>query len=168
LNPASSWEWLVLIGYRASGKSTLGRALAQALNLEFYDQDDLVESRYSMTIPQIFQIYGEQEFRERESQVLFHLPRKSLVLSCGGGVVEREENMRFLKGRSKILFINTPKETLVNRRVGDDRPELHGAGTVIEEMNTVYPRRIPLYYKWADLVLGSSELEECLQALEEK
>ena len=89
---------IVLIGFRGSGKSSIGRRLASKLWLDFIDTDVLVSERAQMTIREIFQAEGEEGFRQRESQVIAEVAaRDRLVIAAGGGAVLRPENVAAAK-----------------------------------------------------------------------
>jgi shikimate kinase len=151
---------VVLIGYRGSGKSSVGRALAARLGVPHLDTDELVASAAGTTIAEIFKAEGEPGFRRRESQAVQQAVRAgAAAISAGGGVVESEANMRRLKRFGYVVWLTAPPETLQERIQSDQRsnrsrPDLtpHGG---LAEIEQVLARREPLYQRWADLQIST-------------
>lgn len=111
---------IVLIGMPSSGKSTIGKRLAEELGMSFIDIDSEIEKDAGKTIPQIFELQGEQFFRDIESKVISKVAaRQNTVIATGGGAVLREQNVTLLKGNGTVYFIDRPLELLVTT---DDRP----------------------------------------------
>ncbi len=110
----SQKENIVLIGMPASGKSTVGKILANRLNRKFIDTDDLITERIKMPIADFFAKEGETAFRQIERRVIKDIAGEgSLVIATGGGAVLREENLSALKYNGKLFFIDRPLEKLV-------------------------------------------------------
>ncbi len=150
---------IVLIGYRGSGKSSVGRALGARLDVPFVDTDELIASAAGMTIAEIFETEGEPGFRRRESQAVQQAIRAAAVISAGGGVVESEDIMRRLRQFGYVVWLTAPPETLQKRiqsdqYSGSSRPDLtlHGG---LAEIEQVLARRKPLYQRWADLRIAT-------------
>ena len=98
---------LIIIGPMASGKSVVGKKLAKRMGLNFFDTDEQIEKKAGATISWIFDIEGEEKFREREFETLSKLIEEdNCVISTGGGIVLREENRALLKKRYRYLFKN--------------------------------------------------------------
>ena len=141
-------ENIVLIGMPGSGKSTIGRALAERLGREFVDADTEITKAAGMPIPNIFAQSGESGFREIETKVLNDLGKKSgLVISTGGGCVTQEQNYPLLHQNSKIFCLNRNLEQLPT----DGRP-LSQKGN-LEEM---YRIRKPMYDRFADYIIDNN------------
>ena len=105
-----------LVGLMAVGKSSVGRQLADELGYSFYDSDHEVEIRAGAEIAWIFDVEGENGFRERETQVINELtPIDRIVLATGGGVVLREENRRVLSNRGYVAYLTSPISLLAER-----------------------------------------------------
>lgn len=119
---------LYLVGFMASGKSTVGRCLADALGWEFADLDDDIEAREKMKISAIFESRGETEFRRAEHQALAARVRRiemgrPLVLALGGGAFAQENNRQLLAPNGVSIWLDAPFEIVAARvRENDDRP----------------------------------------------
>ena len=145
---SSQMENIVLIGMPGSGKSTIGRALAERLGREFVDADTEITKAAGIPIPNIFAQSGEAGFRQIETKVLNDLGKKSgLVISTGGGCVTQEQNYPLLHQNSKIFCLNRNLEQLPT----DGRP-LSQKGN-LEEM---YRIRKPMYDHFADYIIDNN------------
>lgn len=150
---------LILIGMPGSGKSTLGKELGRQLQRDFIDIDHEIENYTGQSIPQLFEI-SENHFRNIESQVTLEVAKShKAVISTGGGVVLREENMRALKESGIVIFINRPIEMIAQDLVMDTRPLFKEEG--LKRLKELYDSRIGLYLKYADCEVknGVSALE---------
>ena len=136
-----------LIGMPSSGKTTLGRALAQKLGRTFVDLDQEIVKAAGCSIPEIFEAEGEDGFRARESEQAARFGKESsLLISCGGGTVKRPENIRALRQNGVILFIDRPLEALA---VGGGRP----LSSSPEALRVMEAQRRPLYEGAADAII---------------
>ena len=136
-----------LIGMPSSGKTTLGRALAQKLGRTFVDLDQEIVKAAGCSIPEIFEAEGEDGFRARESEQAARFGKESrLLISCGGGTVKRPENIRALRQNGVILFIDRPLEALT---VGGGRP----LSSSPEALRVMEAQRRPLYEGAADAII---------------
>lgn len=105
-----------LIGYMGSGKTTMGRIMAKNLGYEFIDLDVFIEARYRMTIPQIFEKYGEDEFRRIERECLHEVAGfENTVVSTGGGAPCFFDNMEFMKTNGCTIYIQMDARQLTDR-----------------------------------------------------
>jgi shikimate kinase len=162
---------IILIGYRGSGKSSAGKALARRLNRPFVDMDVEIVGRAGMTIKEIFELEGEKGFRDRESQVVRDLAaRTGLVIAAGGGAILRPENVAALKASGKIIWLRAPAEVL-HQRIQNDaatsltRPNLTAAGG-LEEVRALLAQREEAYRGAADAVVDIHHLSvDALAAL---
>ena len=156
----------VLIGYRGSGKSTIGQKLADHLWQKFADTDQLIMKKAGKTIAEIFQQDGEARFRELESEVIKEVTQlQEHVIALGGGAPLREENRRTIKdaGHRVIYLKCEPSELLKRIRNDPDtastRPDLTALGGGEAEIIKVLAEREPIYRQMADAELEVTYLE---------
>jgi len=154
---------LVLVGYRGTGKSTVGRIVAERMRCAFADADVELERTVGRSIRSIFELDGEPAFRALEAEVLLDLtesPRLAVgVLATGGGAVLLEANRRALRRFGLVVWLTADSETLARRLSGSrsplaDRPALTAAGT-LEEVAAVLAARTPIYREAADVEVVS-------------
>ena len=144
--PKNQTTNLVLIGFSGTGKTTIAKELEKHLGVPAFSIDSIIENQYG-NIPYLFSRHGEGHFRELESRVLTEVMKnKTGIIDCGGGVVEREENMNLLKAWGTILWLNCPLKLIVQRTEGSSRPLL--AGRSLQELQEFYQRRNMLYEKY--------------------
>jgi shikimate kinase len=151
-----------LIGYRGSGKTTVGRLVADRVGWPFLDADTVLEGRYGRTIRDIFAAEGEAGFRDKETTVLGDLCRMTnTVIATGGGVVLREENRHALQRHGLVAWLSADPRTLLTRIQGDPttaarRPDLAGGG--LAEVEQLLAVREPLYRGCADVEVAAGAL----------
>ncbi len=155
---------VVLTGFMGSGKTTFGKQLAQRSGFQFLDMDAEIEASAGMSIVDIFATQGESAFRQLEHSFLLSLEEKQqVVLSTGGGIVLREDNMNRLKQFGLIVFLSPSPNELLRRLKGDTtRPVI--AGKSPEAILALYQERLPYYQKYADMTLDGSD-QSMLQLL---
>ncbi len=147
-----------LIGMMASGKSTVGRHLAKALGLDFVDSDSVIEDRAGADIPWIFDIEGEEKFRDREEKVIEELTKRNgVVIATGGGVVLREVNRRRLSERGTVVYLNAPFESLVARARGNTRRPLLTGENARDKLVELMDQRGDLYAQTADIEIRTDD-----------
>ena len=161
---------LMLIGFMGTGKSTIAAKLKEALKVEQIEMDALIAEEAGMSIPDIFEKFGEAHFRDSETEMLRKFrEKKPVVVSCGGGAVLRDENIEIMKGQEKIILLTATPETIYERvKDSNDRPVLNG------NMNVAYiselmEKRRARYEMAADIVIttdGKSADEICNEILE--
>lgn len=120
---------IILAGFMGAGKTTVGNVLARKLSLPFIDTDSYIEEMAEMKIAAIFEQYGEEYFRNLETETVRRLleQRERWVVSCGGGMVLREENRKLLRQLGTVVYLKVKPETVVQRLRGDStRPLLQG------------------------------------------
>ena len=143
-----------LIGPMGAGKSTIGRLLSQELGLEFHDSDREIETRSGTNIPWIFDVEGEEGFRQREETAIDELSQlDNIVLATGGGAVLREANRRHLQSRGTVVYLQTSIEQQLERTAKDrNRPLLQTENprAVLEQL---IEQRDPLYRDCCDLLI---------------
>ena len=142
---------IYLVGLMGVGKSTVGKLLAEKLNRPFFDSDKEIEKNAGAEISWIFDVEGEEGFRDREEQVIWELTSKTgAVIATGGGVVEREQNRKRIAEKGTVIHLDCPNETLVQRVRNDrKRPLLHGS-EVDQVLMRLKSRRDPFYREIAD------------------
>jgi shikimate kinase len=146
---------LFLVGPMGAGKTTIGRLLARDLKLQFLDADQDIERRTGADIPWIFDVEGEEGFRDREQQVIEELTKRpGIVLATGGGAVLRPVNRAAL-ARGLVIYLRVTLDEQL-RRTGRDRKRpllnVDDPGKVLREL---FAARDPLYREVADLVVDS-------------
>ncbi len=145
---------LVLIGYRATGKTTLARLLAERLGWDWIDADVEIERRAGKSIARIFAEDGEPAFRDLEAAVVADLCRRErLVLAAGGGAPMRPESREAMRASGKVVWLKAQPETVHARMAGDAttearRPDLTDRGG-LEEIVALMARREPVYHQSA-------------------
>ena len=113
---------IFLVGLMGAGKSTVGRQLARRLKRDFHDSDRVIVERTGVPIATIFEIEGEQGFRDREVQVITELcKKKNIVIATGGGCVIREENRKNMSRYGQVVYLCTTAELLYSRIRHDKR-----------------------------------------------
>nr|WP_295925380.1 shikimate kinase [uncultured Dyadobacter sp.] len=161
---------IILVGMMSSGKTTLGKKLARALNYQFVDLDKLIEKDQGMEISSIFKQHGEAYFREVESRILKETAsQKGIVLASGGGAPCFFDNMDVIRQMGISIFLDVPAEDLARRIENhgkDDRPILSGTNSLVETLRSRITDRLP-YYSRADLTLkGEIDVSHLLEVLE--
>jgi len=138
---------IVLIGYRGTGKSHVGRLLAERLAFPYISIDKAIVSRAGMSISEIVSQFGWQGFRDRESLEVREISVwDSIIIDTGGGVVERPENIESLRENGCLIWLKASVPTIVGRiQGGADRPALTAGKSFTEEVAEVLERRTPLY-----------------------
>jgi len=150
-----TYKSLFLVGPMASGKTTVGQKLASRLDLDFVDVDQEIERRSGVSIAWIFDVEGEQLFRERESRIIEELtPVPGLLLATGGGAILKAENRRFLIERGAVLFLDTTVETQLNRTARDNRRPLLQNVDKRKVLTDLKLARDPLYREVADVTVN--------------
>ncbi len=139
-----------------SGKTAVGRALARALGMPFYDSDAEIERRTGVDIPFIFEKEGEAGFRAREREAIEALTRlERIVLATGGGAVLAAENRRHLGERGCVVYLETSVRQQADRvRHGRNRPLLE-QGDIAGGLGALMDVRSPLYSETADLTVST-------------
>lgn len=136
---------IALIGMPGVGKTTVGKAIAEKTGRRFADTDELITEKSGMSIPDIFSKYGEEKFRDTESEVLRKISKKSgYIIACGGGIVLRKENRRYLTQNSTVVFLKRELSLLAR----DGRPLSTNA-----DLCAMYERRLPFYSDAADITI---------------
>lgn len=154
---------MFIIGYMASGKTTFGRTLAKRLGREFIDLDLYIEQRFHLSVSEIFAKKGEEEFRRIESEMLREIGEfENVVISCGGGTPCFNSNMDYMLANSDVIFLNTPRERIVERLVRNNsrRPLMAGKSPeeITKAVDAGLDSRLP-YYSQANIIFNGESLE---------
>lgn len=156
---------IIFIGFRGTGKTTIGKMIAQRLGKEFIDADEFLERKQGKAIKDIFAEGGETLFREIEAQIIAELCLlDDRVIATGGGAILREENVRRLKKNGMIIFLDADVDTLY-KRIREDaqthqkRPNLTNLNAY-EEIEYLLAYRRPLYDRVADFIVNTTQLSK--------
>ena len=151
---------ITFIGMAGCGKSTIGRGIADKLDINFVDTDVLIENKHHLSLEQIKQEYGYKFVREEEEKVILGLSNFDKIISTGGSAIYSSKSMDHLKTFSKIVYINTPLEIIIERiDIGQERGLAVPDGMTIPE---VYSERKTLYEKYAKYTIDVSRSIESL------
>lgn len=152
---------MVLIGYRATGKSTTAARLGEILGRQVISTDAEVERRAGKKIKDIVAEYGWDYFRDLESQVCLEVSlRDGVIIDSGGGAILRSENRVALAGNAVVILFTASNETIA-QRIGknDARPSLTGAQSAVDEVAEVMRVRGHIYHEMTSHVINTDELE---------
>jgi len=151
---------IVLIGYRGTGKSHVGELLAEKLGMRLVSMDAEIVRHAGRPIPEIVAEHGWDYFRDLETDEARRLAgQDALVIDCGGGVIERDENVTILKKNAEIFWLKAEVATIVSRIEGDtQRPALVEGNTFTEEVAEVLERRTPKYRAAAQHAIDTDSL----------
>ncbi|MBI5777170.1 MAG: shikimate kinase [Nitrospirae bacterium] len=163
---------IVLIGYRGTGKSSVGQLLAERSGRTLISTDAEVVRRAGQSISDIVKQHGWDHFRDLESEVCRDLAGKDqLIIDTGGGAILRQDNVDQLKAKGVVFWLTAEVPT-ISRRIGGDtqRPSLTGAKSFVEEIEGVLRERTPKYKAAADHVIATDrktvvEIANAVQAL---
>lgn len=152
---------IVLVGMRGSGKSTVGKLLAEKLGKTFVETDALIVQKAGKSIPEIVSEKGWDYFRDLESEAIREVSRgDNEVISTGGGAILRPENVAALKRNGMLVYLRASLETLRIRIAGNtDRPSLTGTKNAIDEMEEILLKRSPIYESTADIVIDTDTID---------
>jgi len=148
---------IVLIGYRGTGKSTVGRLLASRLGRQLVSTDAEIVKRAQRTVPEIIAQEGWEYFRDLESDICRELAvRDQLVIDTGGVAILRAQNIESLKKNGTVFWLTASVETIA-KRIGSDnqRPSLTGTKSFVDEIQDVLQERMPKYQAAADHVIAT-------------
>ncbi|MCM8804866.1 MAG: shikimate kinase [Candidatus Omnitrophica bacterium] len=148
---------IVLIGFMGTGKTEVGMLLAEKLNMKFVDTDKLIEEKEKDRIIRIFQVKGEEYFREVEEEVIEEVSNyKNCVIATGGGAVIREKNYLNLKKNGILICLTATPEEIYKRTIPKkDRPLLMKSKNVIATIKEMLEMRKP-YYQKADYTIDTT------------
>jgi len=152
-----SMKNIILCGFMGCGKSTVGKALAQISGKVFVDMDSLIEKEQNMRIPEIFEKYGENYFRELEHKTCIDLSQKrDLVIASGGGTLISQRNADILAQTGIIVFLEVPLKEISLRLKNDTSRPLLNTSNREQVMAGLFNFRIPLYKKNAEFIVNGA------------
>ena len=150
---------VAIFGFMGVGKSSAGRLVAEALGMEFVDLDETIVADAGMDIPSIFKEQGEKGFRELEKEATRMIAaRDGVVIACGGGTVLDENNLKALRGNSRMILLTADPEIILQRveADGDTRPLL-SVEEKVDPIARLLGERMPKYLEAADKAVDTSE-----------
>jgi shikimate kinase len=147
---------IYLIGPMGAGKSTIGRLLAAELDYEFSDSDRVIEERTGADIPWIFDMEGEEGFREREAAALADLALStSHIIATGGGIILREQNRLVMKETGFVCYLTASIDQLAERTARDKKRPLLQVENPRQKIIDLLAFRDPLYREAADFIVNT-------------
>ncbi len=157
---------IILIGFKKTGKTTIGKALAKAMGMQFLDTDHCIENDFYQTTEMKFsarKIYdwlGGEAFRGLEKQAIKKLlPIENAVISTGGGSLVDPENVASLKQIGQLIYLNTPSQVLLERfRHGGQLPSFIDENDIENSFEKLYQERLTLYQANADIILDTGHM----------
>lgn len=159
---------IFLIGFMGCGKSTIARLFSEETGAKLIEMDETIEAESDMSINEIFEKYGEDHFRDLESELISRITEKGgAVVSCGGGAILRPENVECMKKNGQIIYFSATPETIYERvRYSTNRPLLNGNMNV-EYISALMEKRLPRYETAADktIVVDGKEKGKILDEL---
>jgi len=149
---------VVLVGYRGTGKTTIGRILKEKLKKNFISMDEEIIKKTNMQIPEIISKYGWDYFRDIESEVSEYVSKlDNYIIDTGGGVVIRQQNIEALKKNGKIILLTADIKTIAERIKKDkERPALKGKSST-DEIEEVLKEREEKYINAADYIIDTTK-----------
>ena len=152
---------IVLIGFMGAGKSAAGRALARKTRLPRFETDDIVSAQFGLSIPEIFATFGEEKFRDAETEAIQQFsPEIPAIIVTGGGIVMRPANVQLLRTFGMVISLEADEETLfrrISRRPARPLLQTENPRATIVELLRI---REPLYHSAADVRLDTSRLTD--------
>jgi shikimate kinase len=161
---------IFLVGYMCCGKTTLGRVLAQLLEVDFYDLDELIEERAEMRITDIFAQLGEQRFRQMEREALHEVAGAPAVVACGGGTPCYGDNMALMNRLGTTVWLTTTPQVIAARLALPEhkfkRPTIAplAEDEILPHVEEAFARRSP-YYAQAQLHFDATAIETAEETL---
>ena len=162
---------IFIIGPTASGKTTIGKKLAQLLNMNFIDTDKEIEKSTGVSINWLFDIEGEEGFRKREKDVLLEIKKtNSSVVSTGAGLVLEKNNRELLASNGKVIYLDVSIESQLKRTTFDKTRPLLSKGDKREILLKMSKDRDHLYKKLADITIkaGKKSRKEIIEEIASK
>lgn len=142
---------IYLVGFMGTGKSSVAKNLMNLLPCKIVEMDSAIEALACMPIPQIFEKMGEKSFRDMESMLLTEIAKeKNQIVSCGGGVILRQENIDTMKNSGTVIRLNASAKTIYDRTVGNENRPLLADKKSVEDIEKMMAQREEFYQKAAE------------------
>jgi shikimate kinase len=149
---------IILTGLMGAGKSTVGKALARRRKMKFFDSDRLIEERTGVDIPTIFEIEGEEGFRDREQQMIAELAAKDgIIIATGGGGLLREANRSVLTESGVVIYLKASPEQLYSRIRYDKSRPLMQTKNPLQTLTDLLKSRETYYLETADIIVRTGK-----------
>ena len=151
---------IYLIGLMGAGKTTIGRQLAKALHLPFYDSDKAIEEQTGVDIPTIFEYEGEEGFREREQNMIEELTQiNGIILATGGGAILRATNRKALTENGFVVYLQCSVDKILQRTKRDTQRPLLNTENPRARIEKLFAEREPDYLSCADFKIETSSMQ---------
>ncbi len=153
-------ENIYLIGLMGAGKTTIGRQLANALRVPFYDSDKAIEEQTGVDITTIFEYEGEEGFRIREQNMIQELTQiDGIVLATGGGVILKEQNRQILKKKGFVVYLECSIDKILQRTRRDNQRPLLNTDDPRGRIETLFSQRKDFYMSTSDFSIDTSTMQ---------
>lgn len=150
---------IVLVGFMGAGKSSVGRRLEARTGFPRFDTDEMIASKFGLSIPRIFEVHGEDVFRDAESETLRQLDRqRSAIIVTGGGIVLRTTHRELLRQLGTVVYLEADEEILFERVSKRALRPLLRTDDPRATMKQLLEKRLPLYEEIADITVDTSRL----------
>lgn len=151
-------KWIALIGFMGAGKSRIGWELSRYLSLNFVDTDKVIERVANLSIPEIFKYYGEDTFRDYETEIIRRCTRlEQVVIATGGGAVIREQNRQMLKTRGPVVLLTASPEMTYKRTASKHGRPLLDVADPIERIRELMEKRQSYYQATASIIISTDD-----------
>ena len=158
---------IVLIGFMGTGKSSISKVLSEMLEMTWIDTDTLIEKKMDMTIERIFDNHGEARFREIETEVIKDVEKNDYrIISCGGGVPLKEENIKHLKSNGQIVLLEASVDTIYKRLKHDNTRPLLKSKISFESIGQMLEQRKKAYSSACDITVSTNDKDTKEVAME--
>ncbi len=159
-----------LIGFMGAGKSTVSALLSDEFAMQVVEMDQVIAEREGMSISEIFEVYGEEYFRNAETNLLIEMQSKTnVIISCGGGVPLRERNVEEMRKNGKVVLLTAKPETILDRLKDDHSRPLLENNKNVEFVGGLMESRRQKYEAAADIVIetdGKNEIQICEELIQ--
>lgn len=159
---------VILCGFMGCGKSTIGKAISKKIKYEFIDSDEFIEKQEKMTIPEIFEKFGEDYFRNKETDAISKISKLDhCVVSLGGGAVLNKKNANIIKKSGKLYFLNVSAQEVYNRLKDDDTRPLLQTDDKLSAISSLLSKRLPIYTEVSDVKINvdSKKIDEIIKEI---